>query len=389
MLSVINVCTNSIDDLDVACEEIMAQLKDKPLLKNSVGIFGCHFDYVEENVIAAIKKSLPFDIVGCSTLGSAINGHGGMEQLTLTILTSDDVVFSTALSDTISSDNFDAPIENVYAEAKKSLETAPKLIVVIAPITPDVAGDRMLAKLDQLSGKVPVFGTLASDISPGYAKGFVCRNDEFARSKMALLMMSGNINPRFHITSIAKRNIQQNNAIVTGVDGYVVTSINDMPVLDYFTSLGILTGDGHNIAPVTMIPFLVDFGDGTEPVAYSMYNITADGAYCGGAIPHGAKITFAEIDMPSILETAEITLRSALDDVEKNGANGIIAIPCFARSMVMSPNVEGEIVKSLEIIGDKVPFSLIYSGGEICPVYNKQHETVNRFHNLTYTLVVF
>ena len=202
-------------------------------------------------------------------------------------------------------------------------------------------------------------------------------------------MMSGNINPRFHMTSIAKRNIQQNNAIVTGAEGYLVTSINDMPVLDYFATLGILTAEGHNIAPVTMIPFLVDFGDGTEPVAYSMYNVTADGAYCGGAIPRGAKITFAEIDMPSILETANITLRSALADVDKNGGNGVIAIPCFARMMVMSPNVEAEIVKSLEIIGDKIPFSLIYSGGEICPVYNKQRETVNRFHNLTYTLVVF
>ena len=57
--------------------------------------------------------------------------------------------------------------------------------------------------------------------------------------------------------------------------------------------------------------------------------------------------------------------------------------------LTLRPNVEAEIVKSLEIIGDKVPFSLIYSGGEICPVYNQQRGVVNRFHNLTYTLVVF
>jgi len=389
MLSVINVCTNSIDDLDVACEEILSQLKDKTLLKNSVGIIGCHSDYVEENVIAAIKESLPFDIVGCSALGTAVNGNGGLEQLALTVLTSDDIVFSTALSDTISKDDFDAPIEKVYAEAEKSLGTAPGLVFVFAPITEDVAGDRMLTKLTQLGGKVPIFGTLANDTSSGYTKSYVFKNGEYDRFKMALIMMSGNINPRFHITSIAKRNIQQNNAIVTGADGYLVTSINDMPVLDYFASLGILTRKEHSIAPVTMIPFLVDFGDGTAPVAYSMYNISEDGAYCGGAIPQGSKITFAEIDMVSILETAEITLRAALDDAEKNGASGIVAIPCFARAMVMTPSVEAEIVKSLEVIGDKIPFLLIYSGGEICPVYNKQQEPVNRFHNLTYTLMVF
>ena len=203
---------------------------------------------------------------------------------------------------------------------------------------------------------------------------------------MSLMMMRGDINPRFYVTAIAKRNIQQNNAVVTGSTGYLVTSINDLSVLDFFSTLGITTS---KLAAVTMIPFLVDFGDGTEPVAYSMYDISEAGAYCGGAIPQGSKIAFADVDMSSIMETAEITLRAALNDVEKNGGNGIVAIPCFSRAMVLSPNVDAEIAKSLEIVGDKIPFSLIYSGGEICPVYNQQRQTVNRFHNLTYTLVVF
>jgi hypothetical protein len=199
-------------------------------------------------------------------------------------------------------------------------------------------------------------------------------------------MMGGNIRPRFYVTAIAKRNIQQNNAVVTGAEGYLVTSINNLSVLDFFATLGITKS---KLAAITLIPFLVDFGDGTEPVAYSMYDTSEAGAFCGGAIPQGSKITFAEVDVSSVMETAEITLRAALDDVEKNGANGIIAIPCLSRALVLSPNVDMEIVKSLELVGNKIPFSLIYSGGEICPVYNQQRGTVNRFHNLTYTLVVF
>ena len=381
-----SICTNSIDDLDVAREEILSQLQDKKLLKNSVGIVGCHYDYVEENIIGALRESLPFDIIGCAMLGSAINGSGGLEQLTLTVLTSDDIVFSTALSDPISKDNFEAPIEKAYAAAQEPLGGEPTLIIVFAPILSDVAGDQMLAKLDQLGGGAPVFGTLANDTSPGYTKSYVFRNGESDRQKMALLTMRGPLRPRFHVTAIAKRNIQQNNAVVTGSEGYLVTSINDMSVLDFFATLGVTTS---KLASVTMIPFLVDFGDGTEPVAYSMYDISASGAYCGGAIPKGAKITFAEVDMSSVMETAEITLRAALNDVEKNGASGMIAIPCFSRPLVLSPNVEAEITKSLEIVGNKVPFSLMYSGGEICPVYNQQRRLINRFHNLTYTLVVF
>ena len=385
MLSIINVGTDSIDDLDIARDEILSQLKDKKLLKYSVGIVACHYDYVEQGIIKAISEALPFDIIGCSTIGSAVNGSGSMEYLALTVLTSDDVSFATVMSDTISKDDFENPIEKAYATAKATVGQDPALIFMFGPIMGDVAGDQMLGKLNQISGGIPIFGTLSSDPEPGCPKSYVLKNGESDRRKIALLLMGGNVHPRFHVTSIAKRNIQQNNAIVTGAEGYLVTSINDLPVLDYFATLGITTS---KLAAITMIPFLVDFGDGTEPVAYSMYDISATGVYCGGAIPKGSKITFAEVDMNSVMETAEITLRRALDDAEKNGADGIIAIPCMTRSLVLSPNVEAEIVKSLEMLGNKLPFMLIYSGGEICPLYNKQHEIVNRFHNLTYTLVV-
>jgi hypothetical protein len=89
------------------------------------------------------------------------------------------------------------------------------------------------------------------------------------------------------------------------------------------------------------------------------------------------------------METAEMAIQQAFDDIEQNGANGIIAIPCFTRSLIILPNMEDEIKKSIELVGDRIPFSLLYSGGEICPTYNQQHKIVNRFHNLTYTLMVF
>ena len=386
MLSVINVCTNAIDDLDIAREEILSQLKDKKLLKNTVGIIACHYDYVEQGIVEAICEAVPFDIVGCSTVGSAVNGSGSMEHLTLTVLTGDDVFFSTVMSDTISKGNFESPIESAYTVARDSLGQDPALIFVFGPVMPDVAGDQMLGKLNQLCGGIPAFGTLSCDALPGCPKSYVFRNGESDRFKMSLLFVGGNVQPRFYVTAIAQRSIQQNSAVVTGSEGYLVTSINNMSVLDYFASLGITA---TKLAAISMIPFLVDFGDGTEPIAYSMYDISETGVYCGGAIPEGARITFAEVDISSVMETAEIALRRALDDVDKNGANGVIAVPCMARSLVLSPNVEAELFKSLEIVAEKIPFSLIYSGGEICPVYNQQRGLVNRFHNLTYTLVVF
>jgi hypothetical protein len=386
MLTVTNVSTNAIDDMDIAVEEITSQLKGKQFLKNSVGIIACHADYIENGTIESLHNALAIDIIGCSVLGSAVNGRGGMEQLSLTILSSDDVTFATAFSDTITKENPEEPIEKVFVEAKNTLGCEPSLVFVLGPIMAEVLGDQMLKKLEKLSHNIPIFGTMSNDTTLQYTNSYVFKNNESHHHKMALLLLQGNINPRFYTTSIAERNIQQQNAVVTEAAGYWVTKINHLSILDYFTSIGI---QPSALAAVTMIPFLVDFGDGTEPVAYSMYEISEKGAHCGGEIPVGAKITFAEVDYNSVMETAEMTLQTALADVKKNGANGIIAIPCFSRALVLSPNVESEIEKSIEIVGDEIPFSLIYSGGEICPIYDQQRKIVNRFHNLTYTLMVF
>ncbi|MDR2116258.1 MAG: FIST C-terminal domain-containing protein [Planctomycetaceae bacterium] len=385
MITMFNAFTNEIDDSEVAVKTIAAQIQDKKLLKNTIGIIACHFEYVENGTIDALCDVIPFDLIGCAVQGSAVNANGGMEQLSLTVLTSDDITFTSAISEPIFPENFDTVIENVYSDVSKSAGD-PSLIFLLGPITTDVSGYKILKKIDQLSGGLPIFGTLSNDTSLKYESSYVFRNKEQHLRKMILLFLNGDISPRFYTTAIATRNIVRQNAAVTESSDYLVKKINNLPVIEYFRSIGVQTS---KLAAVSMLPFLVDFGDGTVPTAYSMYNISENGAYCGGEIPVGALITFAEIDYNSVMETAEITLRKALDDVEKNGANGIIAIPCFTRSLVIIPNTEDEIKKSLEIVGDKIPFTLIYSGGELCPTYNKQQKIINRFHNLTYTVMVF
>jgi hypothetical protein len=200
-------------------------------------------------------------------------------------------------------------------------------------------------------------------------------------------MIHGNMKPRFHTVGVSQSNVQRQYGTVTDSDGYTLKGINNLSLHEYFVSIGIAI---ERLKAITMLQFLVDFGDGTEPAAYSMYSISEHGALCGGKIPVGAKITFVNIDRDGVMETGKRAVTEALADAEQNGADGIIAIPCFSRSLVLSPNTEDEINQSVALVGDKFPFSLIYSGGEICPVCKEGHEGfVNRFHNLTYTLMVF
>jgi hypothetical protein len=387
MIKLITASTLEIDDLDAAMEELQSQLANAGgFLKHSVGIVACYYEFVETGVVGALCEALPFDVIGCTVLGSAVNGRCGLELLSLSVLTSDDVRFATSFSEAIEKDNVETPIARAYAEARGKLSGDPSFIFALAPIMTDVSGDNMLSRLNAVGGGIPVFGTLSNDTSLTYENSMVFRNGESHRNRAALLLMEGAVNPRFFTTSISEKNIQQRTAIVTDAEGALLKTVDNMPGLKYLASLGVET---HGLAAVTTLPFLIDYGDGTKPVAFSMYAFTEEGIFCGGNIPIGAKIAIADVDYNSVMETAETTVSQALADAKKNGADFILAIPCFTRGLVISPNSEAEMKKTLEMIGDTLPFMLLYSGGEMCPVYNERRETVNRFHNLTYTLVVF
>jgi len=388
MLKMYTAATSQIDSPEDAVAEIVAQTKDIPLLKNTIGIIGCHDDYIETNTMKDLRRALSFDFVGCSVFGSAENSGGGIEQLTLTVLTSDDLTFESVFSDTITLENYSESINSAYDKCKASLNGEPSFIFLLAPIMTDLSGDQILEALnDHVGRKVPIFGTLSNDSTSRYVKSYVFRNEEFHRNKAALLLLKGDFKPRFHTASLSEKNIQRQNAVITESTGYLISKINDTPLLEYFTNAGIIRQKDNVIA--TIIPLMADYGDGTPPFANSMYGLSEQGAFCGSRMPVGTMFSLATVDYNSVMETCETALRSALADVRENGASGMIAIPCFTRSVMLAPKYSSEIEKSLEIVGNMVPFSLLYSGGEICPVYNRNGTSVNRFHHLTYTLIVF
>jgi hypothetical protein len=387
MLKMLTAFTSEIDEPEAAVDELLEQLNiENNLLKNSVGIVSCYYEFLETGVVEALCAQLPFDVVGCTVIGNAVNAAAGMEQLSIAVLTSDELNFSTAFSDEISPNDVDGPIDGAYQDACGKLSGQPSCILAFAPITTDISGEHMLKVLDRVSGGTPIFGTLSNDTSPTYENAKTFRNGEMHAYKIALILIGGDFNPKFFVTALSERNIQQQSAVVTESEGYRLKRVNDMHLLDYLTSIGV---DTHGLAAVTTLPFLVDYKDGTKPTACSMYSITEEGALCGVAIPEGASLTFASVDYNSVLETAETAATTALAYAEERGASGMIAIPCLSRCLVITPTSEAEMEKTREIIGDRMPFIFIYSGGEICPVYNTQGDMINRFHNLTYTVAVF
>jgi hypothetical protein len=132
---------------------------------------------------------------------------------------------------------------------------------------------------------------------------------------------------------------------------------------------------------------MVDYGDGSKPVALAIYGMNADGsALLGGEAPQGAAFSLGEIDYEGIIETARLSLEQALKTGKKDG---LLMLPCVSRYLMLAPRSEDEMKLVMELTGDALPHTLFYSGGEICPIRDRDGKLHNHHHNYTFSACVF
>jgi hypothetical protein len=383
-----NACTSEIDDVDNAVAEILQQLDlEKSLLKNSVGILGCNGEYIELGAVEELCKRLPFEVIGCTTLASSVQGKYGSELLSLSVLTSDDVTFSTACTGPLTGGVTEVrnALKSAYDQARAKLPGEPSFIVAAFPIVTEVGGAAVLKELDNLCGEVPIFGILSIDQMLRLEKSFTVWNGESHHLSLAMILMQGNVNPKFRLTAFPEKNIQKQKALVTEADGCLLKKVNDMSFLEYLATLG-LTKE-NTLDAIGSVPLLVDYGSGTKPVALGIYDITPEGyALCGGETPVGATLSTGLIDYEGVMETAELSVKNLKD---QDGVNGVLMFPCMSRAQMISPNSMDEIKKVIDVLGTETPYMLCYAGGEVCPIYGEDGKTYNHFHNYTFTACVF
>ena len=379
-MKLLNAWTLELDDPDGAVSEILDQLDfDKNAQTNSVGFLTCSYDYIEAGIVKLICEALPFDVIGCTTLTNANNSEADTMLLCLTVLTADDCQFSTALSNPLG-EGLDEAVDAAAQKAKSDLEQPAKMAIAFLPMI-KVGGEIILMALDKALKDTPIFGTVACDSdTANYSNSYVVCNGESYRDRLSFLLISGNVAPRFVVTSTSEQNLREQNAVITASEGSLLKEVNNMTAREYFESIGLVSGKG--IEGMSSIPFVVDYKDSTQLVARAIYGLNEDGsAVCGGIMPEGGTLYIGQMDVDDILMTAGDSTKKLIDS---DDLNGIIMFPCLGRNMVlvMEPFAAINIVKG--IIGDKVPWHLAYSGGECCPVCTKDGQLVNRFHNFTF-----
>ncbi len=379
MIKMFTARTSEIDEIDDAVNEIKNQLDFTALKKNSGGLIFCHIDFVNSGMVAALCRELPFNVIGMTSMASADERGYSLFDLTLTVLTSDEVTFEVGITGDIDNDNYISEIERVYSQIRGRTGSDPAMIFTFMPYIREVSGYEVVDAMDRACRGIPIWGSITNNIDFNYETVQTICNGESRRGGLAMMFLNGPVEPRFIVSSIPERNIINRRAVITRSSGAVLYEINDLPVLEYLANIGLVITKEN----ITTTPVMVYYDDSKEPVALGFYTLFDDGSVLtGGAMPEGTSIAVGSIDAQGIFDSAKKGLERIMDDKDRQAT---LLLPCVTRYIMLAPDQEGELRLIREkLAGGGKSFMMGYSGGEICPMPGPDGKLRNRFHNYTF-----
>ncbi|MDR1509162.1 MAG: FIST C-terminal domain-containing protein [Synergistaceae bacterium] len=375
MIKMLTAFTEEVDDIESAVSDVIEQLGLNCLLSNSVGIVHCHSDFVDSGVVAALGERLPFDVVGCSTLSASSSGNIGQIALAVTVLTSDDVRFSSGVSRPIGND-INGPVTELYERLIAPMPEKPLLLMPFIPFLMNIGGDEFIEKLDSLSGCLPAFGTLASTHDIDFSRNYTFYNGKSFPSSLVLLALTGDVKPVFLSVSVAPGSILKQKAVITGMDRNILRSVNNVSAVEYLESIGLAT-DGV-VSGLESMPFIVYLEDGSKLVRACVGTTEDGGAIMCGSAPVNATFSISSMSFDGVVNSTGEKVTEALSYAD---GRGMLMYSCSGRNWALGVKTMAEHEKVKECVRDAVPYHFVYSGGEIFPERLGDGRTVNHLQN--------
>jgi hypothetical protein len=360
----IHFYTTHIDESLVpaeALDEISFFIQSQHLHANTVGIIHCHADFIDEGILQAICDVLPFETVGTSTTSLANDEASLQDGLTLTVLSSDDVYFHTALSPA-ASEGLDYAMGTAYEDLTSSLTEVPKLIIPYIPFLITTGGDEFVSRLNALSNySVPFFGTLPISTEADFSRCYTIYNGKAYTDSAVLLALSGNVVPRFITTTVASEELLPISGTITAVDKNLLISIDNMPAEEFIANSGLASED---VGVTSNLELVVDLPTGERLIRNQVTTDGKGGIFLTGHIPSLGKISFAKIDAGAVVRSSGI-----IADAAASAANGsgMLMYSCIARNWVLTGDTLAELDTIRNTVDERSRFSCCYSGGEIYP----------------------
>lgn len=381
MLKSYSLFTSEIDVPELALADIHEQLSSIELLTNSIGILVCHYDHVYNGVFEALAKELPFPVMGYTTFFQLTTKAEGLFELTLTILTSDDISFATGLCADKSNESLDC-VSNIYKEATSLNGGEPSLIMSFIAAN-SITGDEYIRQMDLASGGVPNFGAMAFGDKNDGENAFLLYGDKAYKEGFAALMFFGALESNFYLGNVSEEKLLKKHALVTKSDGVILKELDNAPATDFLASRGVILDEDDKLGLLT-IPFLFRLQGSETLVARTMFDFNEKGeAYFFAEIPENVTFHIATSTTDEVVDVANATIEKAVR--ENPEAALILIFSCVGRYMALGMETSQTFEGFKTRLYGNANYLVTYTNGEICPI-ESEGRLNNMYHN--YSIVI-
>ena len=395
----LTIYTNEIDDLEEAASELFAQAEGFVFKRNTLGILFAEDESDYDGLYELLAEKWDFPIIGCTAMAVLLGDIGYCGTgISIMLLSADDCDFSIGMTDELNSENFIEKISETYRELKSSLPGEVKLVLTYGAMSTgnrNVSGDELVHAIDIIAGGIPIYGGLASD-GLSFDKFRLFYNSKTSRTAQVLVLISGNIDPRFIcVNSIENRaNFYYE---VTKSHSNKVDRLGNETFVDALIHENLEVESTGIQGAYLLSPFVFTLkkpnGDSLE-VARTLMSLdrkTGAGNFIGG-IPEGASLSIGIISQNDVQKSVKKAFDYILNELKSTEpeCHTLLCNSCLARFLALASNTTAEAEAYTGSLPEGVSLMGMYADGEICPVKGDISGLYyNMFHNFTFTILAF
>jgi len=386
MIKSYSIIINEVDEMELALEELHSQLSKLKLLKNTVGIVTVNKDFVVSGVYSAVAKTIPFPLVGLTSYSQIVNGKIGTFMFSIMVLTSDDCEFACGMSEPVpDTGDVKEQVQKCYKDLRSKLNGNVKLAFLYPCFMYGHYPYQYVKAITEIDNNIPIFGSLSNgeiiDVATS-ARTLHCEN--ISSNQTVMLLVSGNVEPKFYLGSTTKESITMPNiGVVTAAEGNYLLEINNIKAKEFLEKIN-LKPDSVSQKIILFSNFIADEKNEKGEIISSVVKALAmpkdDGYIFVSGIQVGSNLSAISFTSEVVMETA----KDVMEQIKAKHKEGTILIySCLGRraALLNEPYKEFELMNKM--LGNNFNYMATCSGGEICPTSITETEVVNNEHNET------
>ncbi|GBU26223.1 hypothetical protein R83H12_02917 [Fibrobacteria bacterium R8-3-H12] len=386
MIKSYSIIINEVDEIELALEELRSQLSTLKLMENTVGIVTVNKDFVVSGVYSAVAASIPFPLVGMTSYSQIVNGKIGTFLFSIMVLTSNDCEFACGMSEPIpDTGEVREQVQKCYKDLHSKLNGDVKLVFLYPSLMYGHYPYQYIKALTEIDNSIPIFGSLSNgEIRDVVTAARTLHCESISSSQTAMLLISGNVKPKFYVSPITKEAITMPDiGVVTAAEGNFLREINNIKAQEFLEKMN-LKPDSACQKIIMFSHFVADEknekGEIISSVVKSLAKPKDDGYIFVCGIQVGSSLSAISFTSEVVMETA----KNVLEQIKAKHKEGTLLIySCLGRraALLNEPCKEFELMS--KILGNNFNYMATCSGGEICPTSATETEVVNNEHNET------